>query len=182
MKLKIETKLKAFYIQPNTVFFQAVTFLNKNANVVLLFVFILLTTFPFLNWWNEMNRQTQLETEFSQLQQEISQQKTLYQALISHQKQFSNQDAHLAKISQQVEQLLRQNQVMIENVQWHSESGKTLTINASQQAIPLFNFLQKLTQFSALRTKELTLTKRNEKRLIQLNMSLSLAQKQGGKE
>lgn len=166
--------LAPYYLIPNSQVFKTLAFLNHYFKAVIFSLCFAILFFPCFQWVRAALEQDNLAEQIAQLNAQITQQTQLYQAMKQHQQQLDSQNNDLAAISQQVESLLKQQNVIIERLQWQTEEGKTLTLVAQQQAAPLFRSIQQLNQLTDLRAKSLLLTKLNEDRQVQLMMTFML--------
>lgn len=163
-----------YYLMPNSQLFKTLAFLNRYFKAVVFGASFTILACPCFQWISAAIEQEDLAEQIAQINTQITQQTQLYQAMKQHQQQLDSQNNDLAAISQQVETLLKQQNVVIERLQWQTEEGKTLTLVAQQQAIPLFRSIERLNQLTGLRAKSLLLTKLNEDRQVQLVMTFML--------
>lgn len=174
MKYRLINWLMPYYLMPNHPLFKGLSFLAYYLKAVIFTLCFAIPLLPIGYWVNSYVEGQQLAQQLAEIEAQTVQQSQLYQAMKNRQQQRDNQHNELAAISQQVEVHLKQQQVIIERLQWHTEEGKTLTLVAQKQAAPLFRAVENLGALKALKAKNVLFTKQHQQRQVQLIMTFLL--------
>lgn len=160
-----------YYLQPQSTAFQIIDWVNRYFWLILLSVLILVLAFPLWQFSQQWQFSHQWQQRFAENEQQLTQQNRLYQVLFEKQQQQALNDQHLTQINRQIQQILQAQQAEIESVQWNVEEQR-IGLTANHRTTPIFKALYALAKEPNIAFEELTLTKLNQDRRIQLNATL----------
>lgn len=114
-----------------------------------------------------------LEAEQAMLYEQLeSRQKIL--AVLREKQNTSAQVQNFAEINQQIKQVLQQNHIHSETLQWQFEGGRMLNLSTVQTSENLLNAVADLNRIEHLSFLDITLTKLHQNRLVEMNALLKL--------
>lgn len=157
------------YLQPTSKSYYFLYTIQKHFSVCLLLSVLMVLAYPlFESLYCQFNiaKQQQLSHQLTlQIEQETARLNGLKQYL--HKQNEQSQQFH--HINRQIKQILNQHQSKTEQFQWYLEQENRLYLQLNQQSTDVLSMLTALNQLEHFYATEITLTKLNQQRLIQLS-------------
>ncbi|QIM63579.1 hypothetical protein A1D29_09910 [Pasteurellaceae bacterium Orientalotternb1] len=157
------------HIKPNKISYNIFYAINHH---LLLILFTLSTAiifypaFSYLNLYFSNKEQNRIQIE---LAQKMKQHAKLLISLKQNQEKQNSSKISFNQINQQIQDLLSDYQVKVENLQWQFDQESQLYLTIHHQSNTLFSLINKLNQIESLSIKQITLTKLNQQKLVELN-------------
>lgn len=161
--------IRRSYIQPHSVTYQFLTFLNNHLIVCLICLTIFILAYPIIHsLYYQFKRENQ-QKDLAVMTQQHRQQTKLLHSLQQHQIAKNQQDHRFSQINQKINQILDKYQIKTDNLQWDLNTESILSITLNQNTKNIFKLLAEINQLTGLYAKEITLTKLHKHHQIQLN-------------
>ncbi|MDO4697224.1 MAG: hypothetical protein Q4A60_00865 [Pasteurellaceae bacterium] len=109
------------------------------------------------------------------LKDQLTKQTQLLTSLQQHIQTQRENNFSFTQINQQIQTILTKYQTQTEQWQWSLEQENQLYLTFNQQTTSLLNILYELNQIPALYSKEITLTKLHQAKLVQFNGTFMLS-------
>ncbi len=162
------------YLNPKGIPYRIIETLNQYFILIAGLIALFLLLIPTFNLISNSQQEKQLQHKNQQLNDTLQQKEKLFISIQTRQKKLNSQDTNISQINQKLDELFNAYHIENENIQWDFEQGKSITMTLTHKTASLFSLIDKLTTFTNLRIKELTLRKLEENRLVQLNITLQL--------
>lgn len=166
------TWLNNLYLYPSSQSYLFFYNLQQNYKKWGVIFFLLINIYPCFRLVYYVHQQNIQQQTSSQLSEEIKQQEKLLNSLVQYQ-QNRQKDHQFIEINRQLRNLIEQNSIYIENIQWKFEQGTQVQLILTQQSETIFSFIYALSKLKYLKFNSLTLSKLHQDRLIQFNAELT---------
>lgn len=165
--------LNHIFLKPQENRYKTIAFFMRYFYSINLAIIILVIGVP-LFFYVQQNQQLQIKAEqFNQLNEQKTQKVSQLHLAQSKQQQQLAQDLSLTEQSQQLQQLLANQQLEASQFQWQFAQGeKQLHLNVSHQADKLFSLIQAISQLEQFQFYEINLSKNQERQQIDLDLQL----------
>lgn len=170
----MKTRLAKYYIYPNSYIYQLLDYLNQSWWKIGIAIIVMIVGYPAFYCVSHYYQYRQLEADMPMLSEKKTQRSALLSAMQKRQREFTEKDANLAEITQQIKSVLTENSAEVESIQWQFLDEKYIYVTANQQANELLNIIHLFNQIDRLKFKEVSLVKLHKNKLVQLNATLVL--------
>lgn len=157
------------FIKPYTHSYQFFVLLDRYFYAILLIVSLVIITYPLSRYGYLYYSIQQQETIIEQLDYNLDKQQKLLLGLRSHLNKNNQEQTQFSEVNQKIQAILQQYQVSVEHWQWNLEQEAQLYLIIKHNSKTLFNILNEINNIPALQTKEISLTKLYQQRLVELN-------------
>ncbi|MDO4431413.1 MAG: hypothetical protein Q4B95_09050 [Lonepinella koalarum] len=176
MKL-ITNKLNEIYLSPNREF-KIIATLHQKRYLFIFLIGVIILTYPLRLNILDIIKTEQTLNKIEEQKNKLEKANHLYQHLIEKERILRDKDHNLTYINEQIQDIATKHSLTIQHLQWNLEQGKMIELNIIGNTNSLFTFLNELNQFTHIRFNNITLTKLEEERKLQLNTILVITNKE----
>lgn len=168
----MRTRLAQCYLDPNSKAYRLLNTLNQMPLRFSMFILLAILAYPLLHSGYHIYLHSQKQQAWTQLHNEFDTQQQQLNALTGLQNQQNS--TRFTTIDTQLKQLIEQEQVKIEQMQWQFGQPPKIELILRHTSPSIFRLIAQLNQLNSVAFQDLRLIKLHEERQIQLNTRLIL--------
>lgn len=166
--------LENIYLNPSKFSYQLLYKLNNHLPIWLIVLFFIINLYPAFHILNNHHQIQKEKLNNIALNRSLAQKRGLLESIKQHNKQKISQESSFTQVNNQIQNLLNQYGIQAETMQWGLGKENFLYLTINHQSKTIFKLLEAINKIEHLYPIDITLSKLEEKRLIQLNATFIL--------
>lgn len=162
-------------IMPNSQSYILLSLFNRYFFYFIVILSFTIMSYPLFNYTNATLTISTQQLNLTEMRTNLAQKERLITSLKQH-NQKSDQTNYFSQANNNLQTILNTYQIKPEQLQWQLDQEHQLSLIINHNSNTLFHLLNELNKLEHLYAKEITLTKLNQHRLVQLNAQFILVE------